>query len=31
MVLSDYIFDIIQAHYPNANLYRGHSSHSIMK
>jgi hypothetical protein len=31
MVPSDYVFDVIQAHYPNANLYRGHSSHSIMK
>jgi hypothetical protein len=31
MVPSDYVFDVIQAHYPGANLYRGHSEHSIMK
>ena len=31
MVASDYVFDIIQAHYPNANLFRGHTDHSIMK
>ena len=31
MVPSDYVFDVIQAHYPTANLYRGHSEHSIMK
>jgi hypothetical protein len=31
MVPSEYVFDVIQAHYPTANLYRGHSEHSIMK
>jgi hypothetical protein len=31
MVPSDYVFDVIQAHYPRANLYRGHTAHSIMK
>jgi hypothetical protein len=31
MVPSDYVFDVIQAHYPGANLYRGHTEHSIMK
>jgi hypothetical protein len=31
MVPSEYVFDVIQAHYPAANLYRGHSEHSIMK
>jgi hypothetical protein len=31
MVPSEYVFDVIQAHYPGANLYRGHSEHSIMK
>jgi hypothetical protein len=31
MVPSDYVFDVIQAHYPTANLYRGQSEHSIMK
>jgi hypothetical protein len=31
MVPSDYVFDVIQAHYPGANLYRGHTAHSIMK
>jgi hypothetical protein len=25
------VFDVIQAHYPTANLFRGHSEHSIMK
>jgi hypothetical protein len=31
MVPSEYVFDVIQTHYPTANLYRGHSEHSIMK
>ncbi len=31
MVPSEYVFDVIQAHYPTANLFRGHSEHSIMK
>ena len=31
MVPSEYVFDVIRAHYPTANLYRGHSEHSIMK
>ena len=31
MVPSDYVFDVIQTHYPGANLYRGHTEHSIMK
>ena len=31
MVPSEYVFDVIQAHFPTANLYRGHSEHSIMK
>jgi hypothetical protein len=31
MVPSEYVFDVIQAHYPTGNLYRGHSEHSIMK
>ncbi len=31
MVPSDYVFDVIQAHYPTANLYRGRTEHSIMK
>jgi hypothetical protein len=31
MVPSEYVFDVIQAHYPTANLYRGRSEHSIMK
>ena len=31
MVPSEYVFDVIQAHYPTANLYRGHTEHSIMK
>jgi hypothetical protein len=31
MVPSDYVFDVIQAHYSGANLYRGHTAHSIMK
>jgi hypothetical protein len=31
MVSSEYVFDVIQAHYPTANLYRGHTEHSIMK
>jgi hypothetical protein len=31
MVPSEYVFDVIQAHYPTANLYRGHSEHSLMK
>jgi hypothetical protein len=31
MVPSEYVFDVIQAHYPTANLYRGYSEHSIMK
>jgi hypothetical protein len=31
MVPSEYVFDVLQAHYPTANLYRGHSEHSIMK
>jgi hypothetical protein len=29
MVPSDYVFDVIQTHYPTAN--RGHTEHSIMK
>jgi len=31
MVPSEYVFDVIQAHYPTANLFRGHTEHSIMK
>jgi hypothetical protein len=31
MVPSEYVFDVIQAHYPTANLYRGHTEHSIQK
>jgi hypothetical protein len=31
MVPSEYVFDVIQANYPTANLYRGHSEHSLMK
>jgi hypothetical protein len=31
MVPSEYLFDVIQAHYPTGNLYRGHTAHSIMK
>jgi hypothetical protein len=31
MVPSEYVFDVIQAHYPTANLYRGLTEHSIMK
>jgi hypothetical protein len=31
MVPSEYVFDVIQAHYRAANLYRGHTEHSIMK
>jgi hypothetical protein len=31
MVPSEYVFDVIQTHYPTANLYRGHTEHSIMK
>lgn len=26
MVPSDYVFEVIQTHYPTANLYRGHTS-----
>jgi hypothetical protein len=31
MVPSEYVFDVIQAHYPTANLFRGHTERSIMK
>lgn len=31
MVPSEYVFDILQAHYPNANLFRGHAKNTIMK
>ena len=31
MVPSEFVFDILQAHYPNANLFRGHAKNTIMK
>jgi hypothetical protein len=31
MVPSEFVFDVLQAHYPNANLFRGHSTGTIMK
>jgi hypothetical protein len=31
MVPSEYVFDILQAHYPGANLFRGRTAHTIMK
>jgi hypothetical protein len=31
MVPSEYVFDILQAHYPNANLFRGRAAYTIMK
>jgi hypothetical protein len=31
MVPSEYVFNVIQAHYPNGNLYRGHTANTIMK
>jgi hypothetical protein len=31
MVPSEFVFDVLRAHYPNANLFRGHSTGTIMK
>jgi hypothetical protein len=31
MVPSEYVFDILRAHYPNANLFRGRAAYTIMK
>jgi hypothetical protein len=31
MVPSEFAFDILKAHYPNANLFRGHAAGTIMK
>lgn len=31
MVPSEFVFDVLKAHYPNANLYRGHAPGTIMK
>jgi hypothetical protein len=31
MVPSEYVFDVLKAHYPNANLFRGHAANTIMK
>jgi hypothetical protein len=31
MVPSEYVFDVIQAHYPSGNMFRGRTANSIMK
>jgi hypothetical protein len=31
MVASEFVFDVLKAHYPNANLFRGHAAGTIMK
>jgi hypothetical protein len=31
LVPSEYVFDVVQARWPTANCYRGHTEHNIMK